>query len=74
MSLIDFFVGWGGTKAAIFTLEKQDPEVWGQSLAQAINKSLDQEIGEKGSEMIQEHLEPWVLRFFAAFLKELRKV
>lgn len=74
MGIIDFFVGWGGTKATIYTLEKQDPEIWGRSLARTIDQSLDQEIGEKRSEIIQDHLEPWILRFFAAFLKELRKV
>ena len=74
MGIADFFVSWGGTKAAIMSLDKINPEVWGESLARTINKALDQEVGEKRSEVIQDRLEPWALRFWASFLKELRKV
>lgn len=73
MSLLNFLVSWGGTHATILTLDKQDPEMWAKKLAQVVNDGLDQEVGEKRSELIQDKLEPWLLRFFAAFLKELRK-
>jgi len=74
MSVLEFLVSWGGTKAFIMTLNKQDPEMWGKKLAHTIDDGLTAEMGEKRSELIQDKLEPWLLRFWASLLKELRKI
>lgn len=74
MDILDFLVSWGGTKATILTLRKQDPELWAKKTANVIKDGLNAEVGKARSELIQNELEPWLVRFVATLLKELRKI
>uniref|UniRef100_A0A6M3Y1V3 Uncharacterized protein n=1 Tax=viral metagenome TaxID=1070528 RepID=A0A6M3Y1V3_9ZZZZ len=65
---------WGKQKGVTHFLGKEEPEKWGEQVAQILNLLLDNEVGENRSELIQDKLEPWISRFTGALIKELRKI
>jgi hypothetical protein len=67
MSIVDYCK----TKGILHFLKKHDAVVWGRKCADIINTALDEQVGEKRSEAIQEEVKPWVSKFFKAFNAEL---
>lgn len=61
-------------KGIVHFISKEEPEKWGKQFAAILNLLLDNEVGEKRSEIIQDKLEPWIARFSGSLIKELREI
>ncbi len=65
---------WGKHKGIAHYIKNENPEKKGATVAQIINLLLDNEVGEKRSEIIQDRLESWIVKFAGALIKELRRI